>query len=250
VAGELRSGREAACPRKRTSGGGPGEPGGSPGQSPVSVNEAWARWRASFVPDAARTLAETDFLVRRLPLPGFKRILDACCGRGRHARELARRGYRVLGIDLDASAIAEAERLESDAEFRRLDIRELASLDREFDAAFSLGQTFGLFDAETNAAVLAAMRDRLRPGGRIVLDVFDRRFLAAAVAAETGRFRISLDDGGEFEWMLYTPGDLERLAGELGLRVLLTCGSFSEQAAADGTTPRFQVVLERPSPQG
>jgi SAM-dependent methyltransferase len=212
----------------------------------MTVNEAWARWRASFVPDAARTLAETDFLVRRLPLPGFKRVLDACCGRGRHARELARRGYRVLGIDLDPAAIAEAERLESDAEFRQLDVRELASLDRGFDAVFSLGQTFGLFDADTNAAILAAMRDRLRPGGRIVLDVFDRRFLEAAVTAGTGRFRISLEDGGEFEWMLYTPDDLQRLGDELGLEVLRTCQSFSEQAAADGTTPRFQVVLERP----
>ncbi|HEY7207981.1 MAG TPA: class I SAM-dependent methyltransferase [Gaiellaceae bacterium] len=213
----------------------------------MSVNESWARWRHSFVPDATRTLAETEFLVRRLPLAGFRRVLDACCGRGRHARELARRGYRVLGVDLDETAIVEAERLESDAEFLQLDVRELASLDREFDAVFSLGQTFGLFDAETNAAVLGAMRERVRPGGRIVLDAFDRRFLAEAVTAETGRFRIHLEDGGEFEWMLYTPDEMQSLADALGLRVLLTCSSFSEESAADGTTPRFQVVLERPA---
>ena len=214
----------------------------------MSVNEAWARWRATFVPDATRTLAETDFLVRRLPLPSFKRVLDACCGRGRHTRELAARGYRVLGVDLDAEAVAEAERLTPDAQFRQLDVRELDSLEAEFDAIVSLGQTFGLFDAATNAAVLAAMHDRLRPGGRIVLDVFDRRFVAAAVHVGTDRMRIDLEEGGgAFEWLLYTPDELGTVAEGLGLRTLLACSGFSEQAAADGSTPRFQLVLERPA---
>jgi SAM-dependent methyltransferase len=214
----------------------------------MSVNEAWARWRASFVPDAARTVSEGEFLMRRLPLPAYRRVLDACCGRGRHARELSAHGYRVVGIDLDEAAVAEAARLAPDAEFLRLDVRELDSLEREFDAVISLGQTFGLFDPETNAAVLAAMRNRLRPGGRIVLDVFDRRFVASAVTAGTGRLRISLDEGGgEFEWVLYDPDDLRALADELGLAVSLVCSGFSEAAAADGTTPRFQIVLERPA---
>jgi SAM-dependent methyltransferase len=212
----------------------------------VSVNEAWARWRATFVPDAARTLAETDFLVRRLPLPAFRRVLDACCGRGRHARELAARGYRVLGIDLDAEAVAEAERLDPDAEFMQLDVRKLGSLEREFDGIVSLGQTFGLFDADTNAAELAAMRERLRPGGRIVLDVFDRRFVEGAVDVRTGRIQIQLEEGGAFEWLLYTPEELGAVADGLGLRTLLACSGFSEEAAADGSTPRFQLVLERP----
>jgi SAM-dependent methyltransferase len=208
--------------------------------------------------------------MRRLPLPAYRRVLDACCGRGRHARELAAHGYRVLGVDLDAAAVAEAARLAPDAEFRQLDVRELRALETEFDAAISLGQTFGLFDADTNAAVLAAMRDRLRPGGRIVLDVFDRRFVESAVTAETGvgstepaesggaglagagagvgRLRISLDAGGDaFEWLLYTPDELRELAGELGLDLVLACSGFSEAASADGTTPRFQVVLERPA---
>lgn len=213
----------------------------------MSVNEAWARWRASFVPDATRTLAETDFLVRRLPLPAFRRVLDVCCGRGRHARELAGRGYRVTGIDLDPEAVAEASRLAPDAEFRALDVRELGSLDQEFDAVVSLGQTFGLFDAATNAAVLEAMSDRLRPGGRIVLDVFDRRFLESAVDVAAATMRITLDEGGEFEWLVYAPDELRAVAGERGLRQLVACTGFSEDAAADGSTPRFQLVLERPA---
>jgi SAM-dependent methyltransferase len=190
-------------------------------------------------------VSETEFLMRRLPLPAFRRVLDACCGRGRHARELSGHGYRVLGVDLDEAAVAEAARLAPDAEFRRLDVRELGSLELEFDAVISLGQTFGLFDPETNAAVLAAMHDRLRPGGRIVLDVFDRRFVESAVTAGTGRLRISLDEGGEFEWVLYSPDEIEELAAGLGLRVARVCSGFAETAPADGTTPRFQIVLER-----
>jgi D-alanine-D-alanine ligase len=209
----------------------------------VSVNEAWARWRASFVPDAARTVSEVEFLTRRLPLPAFRRVLDACCGRGRHARDLSAHGYRVLGIDLDEAAVAEASRLAPDARFRALDVRELDRLDEEFDAVLSLGQTFGLFDEATNARVLELMRDRLRPGGRVVLDVFDRRYVEAAVTAGTGRLRISLDRGSEFEWQLYTPDEIAALATTLGLEVLLACSGFSEASPADGTAPRFQVVL-------
>ena len=211
----------------------------------MSVNEAWARWRASFVPDAARTVSEVEFLTRRLPLPAFRRVLDACCGRGRHARDLSQHGYRVLGVDLDDAAVAEASRLAPDARFRTLDVRALDSLDEEFDAVLSLGQTFGLFDDATNTRVLELMRDRLRPGGRIVLDVFDRRYVEAAVTAGTGRLRISLDRGSEFEWQLYTPEEIGELAAGLGFEVLLACSGFSETAAADGTTPRFQVVLQR-----
>ena len=125
-------------------------------------------------------------------------------------------------------------------------MRELGSLEREFDAVVSLGQTFGLFDADTNASVLGAMRERVRPGGRIVLDVFDRRFVESAVDVSTGRMQIHLEEGGAFEWLLYTPDELGAVAEGLGLRTLLACSGFSEQAAADGSTPRFQIVLERP----
>jgi len=56
----------------------------------------------------AQTRREVDFLLRALrPAPG-SRILDIPCGYGRHAAALARRGFRVVGVDLSRAMIAEA----------------------------------------------------------------------------------------------------------------------------------------------
>src|SRR6266545_5875683 len=55
--------------------------------------------------DAAR---EVDFLMQELALGPGARVLDLCCGQGRHAVELARRGARVVGQDLSAHLLGAA----------------------------------------------------------------------------------------------------------------------------------------------
>ena len=49
-----------------------------------------------------RTDEQTEFIVRALELPAGARVLDLCCGWGRHAVRLAQRGYWVAGLDLSA----------------------------------------------------------------------------------------------------------------------------------------------------
>ncbi len=49
------------------------------------------------------TLGEVDFLEKELNYDKTKSILDIGCGTGRHAIELARRGYSITGIDLSAA---------------------------------------------------------------------------------------------------------------------------------------------------
>jgi cyclopropane fatty-acyl-phospholipid synthase-like methyltransferase len=48
---------------------------------------------------AAKAPAECDFIVKALDLKPGDRILDLCCGQGRHSVELARRGFQVTGAE-------------------------------------------------------------------------------------------------------------------------------------------------------
>ncbi|MBI4570453.1 MAG: class I SAM-dependent methyltransferase, partial [Chloroflexi bacterium] len=51
---------------------------------------------------AALDDAQVDFVAQALELPEGARVLDLCCGWGRHSVRLAQRGYRVTGLDLSA----------------------------------------------------------------------------------------------------------------------------------------------------
>src|SRR5207253_11147732 len=76
------------------------------------------------------TLAEADFLEKTLAPDGLARLLDVPCGNGRHAIELARRGYKMTGVDLSREFL-EAARLQATEagaaiDFQHGDMRALA----------------------------------------------------------------------------------------------------------------------------
>src|SRR5262249_32186702 len=94
---------------------------------------------------ARKTRREVDFLVRSLRLPAGARILDVPCGYGRHAAELARLGFRVVGVDLSRAMIAEARRRWTEGprlRFIQKDMRRLRAAG-EFDAVINMYTSFG-----------------------------------------------------------------------------------------------------------
>ena len=212
-----------------------------------TVNEYSQRWRAVFgEPDASRTAADVAFLCRELPLPGFRRVLDVPCGSGRHKRALTELGYEVVGVDNDPDVSPDV----------LADLRELDGLPSDFDAVINLWASFGYFGEDENRGVLASLAGRLRPGGRLVLDLHNREFferrgdgereLAAGVVERStlrgSRRRVELryPDGGlpeVFEWQLYSPDELAGLGAAIGLR--------PRTVVASPDTPAMQLVLQR-----
>src|SRR5438132_5944651 len=91
--------------------------------------------------DEARTIRETEFICRCAPLPEFRKILDVCCGMGRHARALSERGYSITGIDRDPDAIAKACELGGGSNYAVADIRDYQPEPKMFDAAIVMGQS-------------------------------------------------------------------------------------------------------------
>ena len=139
---------------------------------------------------------EVGLVIALLTLSGDERILDLPCGMGRHALELARRGFRVTGVDRTGLYLAEARRRsEADSlnvEWIESDMRTF-SRPGVFDVVLNLYTSFGYFeDPADDRRAAHAFFDALRPGGRLLMELHGKENLAAGFHA---RSWTELDDG-------------------------------------------------------
>lgn len=205
-------------------------------------DEHWFNPLAAFVGDAylrnaftKGTAQEVDFLVDALSLTAGDRVLDAGCGPGRHAIELARRGIEVTGIDVSPEflAIARAAATDLPATFEQRDVR---TVDDEltFDAVICLCQGgFGLLGGRADEDVIPRFARALKPNGRLALTAFSSYFVvrhleptetfdpATGVNHETATVRDSSGNERPFDlWTTcFTPRELRLLAERAGLTV-------------------------------
>ncbi|MDJ0762434.1 MAG: methyltransferase domain-containing protein [Myxococcota bacterium] len=120
---------------------------------------------------------EVDVIENALNIPKGGLVLDLACGDGRHAVGLARRGYRIVGVDLSLPMLARAGDAAQEAgqtiNFIHGDMRDLG-FDRTFDAIYCVGTSFGYFDEQTNYKVLSGIAKSLKPGAPFLLEVVNR----------------------------------------------------------------------------
>lgn len=121
-----------------------------------------------------RTKTEVDFVVKAAGLKPEDEVLDLACGHGRHSIELAKRGFRVVGLDYSepflSKAKEDAEQAGVDVRFVRGDMKALP-FNQDFDVALMLFTAFGYFDNEGNQQTLGEVAKSLKPGGRFLIDV-------------------------------------------------------------------------------
>lgn len=106
---------------------------------------------------------------------GGTSVLDAGCGTGRVAIELARRGYQVVGVDLDAAMLEVARRkaphllwYEDDLARLRLPSAGTSEARQRFDTIVMAGNVMIFLAPGSEAMVVANLARYLAPGGALV----------------------------------------------------------------------------------
>ena len=108
---------------------------------------------------------EASFVASLEPAPTT--VLDAGCGTGRVAIELARRGLAVVGVDVDGSMLDRARRSEPGIEWIQHDLTTL-DLGRTFSVVVMAGNVPLFTPPGTHAELVVGCARHVAPGGALV----------------------------------------------------------------------------------
>lgn len=146
-------------------------------------NALYVKTDGDVVENAENTCAETDQLISAAGLAPDAHVLDLCCGQGRHALELARRGFtHVTGLDRSRYLIRLARKRATGeglaVSFKEGDARNPRLGESSFDCVAIMGNSFGYFaDRKDDEKVLRAVSKVLKGGGTLVLDLTDGAYI-------------------------------------------------------------------------
>lgn len=137
----------------------------------------------------AGTPEEVDGLLDMTDLQPGAKILDLCCGFGRHSLEMSRRGLEITGVDITSSYIERAKKSAQQEElpcnFRCEDVRKLK--DKElYDGVVCMWNSFGYTeDSSDDDIILQKVHQALKPGGFVLLDTPGKEVIASGFEANT-----------------------------------------------------------------
>ena len=225
---------------------------------------------------AHRDLASARREVARLLEQGLEgRVLDLCCGFGRHTLALAESGLEVAGVDLSTDLLRAARDLPGWPELLagrlfRADAGAVPFADGSFDGVVVLFSSFGYFGEEGDARMAGEMARVLRPGGLAVLDLMNPDSVVAGLVphsvregegfvleerrslADGGRrvqkdVELRLADGSVRRWRedvrMYRESEVRDLLARRGLVVEALLGDFA--GAAFGPSAARMIVQAR-----
>ena len=127
-----------------------------------------ARWR-KLAASGQNIHGEADLVESLLRESGRASVLDAGCGTGRVAIELAARGFSVVGVDADARMLAAAKSKAPDLTWIHADLAEPGpAASGPFDLVLLAGNVMIFLEPGTEARTLDELAARLAPGGLLV----------------------------------------------------------------------------------
>ena len=178
------------------------------------------------------TLGECDFIEQELGCNKSLNILDVGCGTGRHAVELASRGYQVTGIDLSESMLAKAREKAAaknlEIDFLRCDARKLP-FNAEFDVALMLCEgAFPLMETdEMNFEILQGVSRALKPAGKFIFTTLNGLFplfhSVEKFCNETSDPGTAVYRKNRFDLMTFRDHNVTEVIDDLGHKKVLEC---------------------------
>ena len=198
--------------------------------------------------------ARLDYVEARTGLAG-RQVLDVGCGGGLLAEGMARRGARVLGIDLapEALAVARLHAIESGltVEYRQVAVEVLAeSAAAGFDVVTCLEMLEHVPDPSSIVAALARL---VRPGGHVVVSTINRNAKAFALAIVGAEYVMRLLPMGTHRYArLIRPSEVSRWARAAGLELADLAGldydPFTRKARVSGdVSVNYLAHFQRPT---
>lgn len=130
----------------------------------------------------ARTEEETEDILRLMKVRDTSEILDVCCGQGRYAIELAKKGHKVTGVDITREYLNKAEK---DTREKKLDVNYICEdilhykEENRYDCAINMFTSFGFFDDEEDEIqAVKNVYNSLKEGGHYLIDVNGKEIIA------------------------------------------------------------------------
>ena len=196
-----------------------------------------------------RTHLETQFAIHALDIQPHHRVLDLCCGQGRHTIALAKTGLDVTGVDLSEEMLAIARKNateelvspdsgenvprrvstvttrqagEGGVTLRQADMRHLPDqFENQFDAAINMFSSFGYLESEEDdQQVLYQIAKALKPGGKLLMDLLNREWV--------------IINNEEFDWHQHEDGRVVLERRQLNLQTSTNHLTYTE-ILPDGT---------------
>lgn len=130
----------------------------------------------------ADTAAQVDHIIKLLQIEDGAKMLDLCCGIGRHSLEFARRGFQVTGVDRTKSYLDKARKQAKtenlNIEFINEDMRIFCRADA-FDVVINMFTSFGYFEAaEDDRQVVENVYRSLKSGGKFLIEMMGKELVA------------------------------------------------------------------------
>ncbi|MED2974241.1 class I SAM-dependent methyltransferase [Fictibacillus sp. B-59209] len=221
------------------------------------------------------TEQELDFLRPLFDKHNVKKVLDLCCGVGRHSNRLAEENFLVTAVDINDETLKLAEK--ENPQFNKVnykldDIRTVDLKTEEYNAALLMQTSFGYFSNSENIDLIKKINSLLAEEGLLIIDIpnrdgmiknfsdngwtkiNDKYYLVSHQYDYLDNRRITtmkvLDSQGENSYynsiQMYSLAEIKFLLESNGFKVISLFGDFSkEHLRFDNNYRRLQVVAQK-----